>query len=53
MPRTATTRRFEIVDFEPATCIVIPPGVRHRAVGRMTVLIVVLPKLDPEDDWFD
>src|SRR5690606_28777211 len=37
----------------PGTCVVIPPGVRHRAVGRMRVLIVVLPKFDPEDEWFD
>jgi hypothetical protein len=31
-------------------CILIRPGVRHRAVGRMTVLIVVLPKFDPDDE---
>ena len=37
----------------PGTCILIPPGVQHRAVGRMTVLIVVLPKFDPNDEWFD
>ena len=40
----------ELVPVEPGTCIFIPPGVRHRAVGRMTVLIVVLPKFDPEDE---
>ena len=34
----------------PGTCIFIPPGVRHRAVGEMTVLIVVLPKFDPDDE---
>jgi mannose-6-phosphate isomerase-like protein (cupin superfamily) len=34
-------------------CIVIPPETRHRAVGRMTVLIVVFPKFDPADEWFD
>jgi mannose-6-phosphate isomerase-like protein (cupin superfamily) len=34
-------------------CIVIPPETRHRAVGRMTVLIVVHPKFDPADEWFD
>jgi len=34
----------------PGTCIFIPPGVRHRAVGRMTVLIVVVPKCDPLDE---
>ena len=32
--------------FEIRPGIVIPPGVRHRAVGRMKVLIVVLPKFD-------
>ena len=25
----------------------------HRALGRMKVLILVLPKFDPEDEWFD
>lgn len=35
---------------KPGMCIVIPPGVRHRAVGTMTVLIVVLPKFDPLDE---
>jgi len=34
-------------------CIMIRPGTRHRAVGRMKVLIVVLPKFDPADEWFD
>lgn len=32
------------------TCILIPPGVVHRAVGKMTVLIIVVPKFDPEDE---
>lgn len=31
-------------------CILIPPGVPHRAVGRMTVLIMVVPKFDPTDE---
>ena len=35
------------------TCVVIPPGVRHRAVGKMKVLIVVLPEFDSNDEWFD
>ena len=37
----------------PGQCVMIPPGTRHRAVGRMKVLIVVLPKFDPEDEWLD
>jgi mannose-6-phosphate isomerase-like protein (cupin superfamily) len=34
-------------------CILIRPGVRHRAVGKMTVLIVCVPKFDEKDEWFD
>jgi mannose-6-phosphate isomerase-like protein (cupin superfamily) len=43
----------ERVPVRPGTCLLIRPGTRHRAVGRMTVLIVVWPKFDPEDEWFD
>jgi mannose-6-phosphate isomerase-like protein (cupin superfamily) len=40
----------ETVPIRPGDCIFIPPGVRHRAIGRMTVLIVVFPKFDPRDE---
>ena len=40
----------ELVPVHPGVCVYIPPGVRHRAVGNMTVLIVVLPKFDSEDE---
>jgi mannose-6-phosphate isomerase-like protein (cupin superfamily) len=43
----------EVVAVQPGTCIMIPPLVRHRAIGRMSVLIVVYPKFDPADEWFD
>lgn len=43
----------EILDVQPGTCIMIRPGTRHRAIGKMKVLIVVLPKFDPADEWFD
>jgi mannose-6-phosphate isomerase-like protein (cupin superfamily) len=43
----------ELVAVKPGMCIVIPPGVRHRAAGRMTVLNIVIPKFDPQDEWFD
>jgi hypothetical protein len=33
--------------------VLIPPGVRHRAVGRMTILNIVVPPFDPADEWFD
>jgi mannose-6-phosphate isomerase-like protein (cupin superfamily) len=41
----------DIVDVAPGTCIVIPPGVRHRAIGRMKVLLFVTPKFDAADEW--
>ena len=40
----------ELIPVKPGVCILIPPGVVHRAVGRMTVLIFVLPKFDPADE---
>src|SRR5262249_6197193 len=43
----------DIVPIQPGKCILIPPGVRHRAVGPMKVLIVVMPKFDEADEWFD
>lgn len=41
------------IDVRPGVCVMIRPGVRHRALGKMKVLIVVFPKFDPEDEWFD
>lgn len=41
----------EIVPVAPGKCVMIPPGVRHRALGKMKVLILVLPKFDPADEF--
>lgn len=35
------------------TAILIPPGVRHRGIGKMTVMIVCTPNFDPADEYFD
>ena len=43
----------EVLPVKPGMCILIRPGTRHRAIGRMKVLIVCLPKFDAEDEWFD
>ena len=43
----------ELVPVKPGMSILIPPGTRHRAVGKMKVLILVLPKFDPADEWLD
>ena len=41
------------IPLRPGMCILIRPGVRHRAIGPMRVIIFVLPKFDPADEWFD
>jgi mannose-6-phosphate isomerase-like protein (cupin superfamily) len=43
----------ERVAVRPGAAVMIPPGVRHRAVGRMTILNFVVPPFDPADEWFD
>ena len=43
----------ELHPVKPKTSILVPPGTRHRAVGRMEVLILCLPKFDPHDEHFD
>jgi mannose-6-phosphate isomerase-like protein (cupin superfamily) len=43
----------ERVPVRPGSAVMIPPGVRHRAVGRMTILNVVVPPFDAADEWFD
>lgn len=43
----------ESVPIQTGSAVMIPPGVRHRAVGRMTILNIVTPPFDPTDEWFD
>ena len=43
----------QILPVRPGMCVLIRPGVRHRALGKMTVLNIVWPKFDPADEWFD
>lgn len=43
----------DVIDLRRGMCVLIRPGVRHRAIGKMKVLILALPKFDPEDEWFD
>jgi mannose-6-phosphate isomerase-like protein (cupin superfamily) len=38
---------------EPFTSILIKPGCRHRAVGKIKTVIVAIPPFDPDDEWFD
>ena len=41
------------VPVKPLTAVVIPPGVRHRALGTMRVAIICTPAFDPHDEHFD
>lgn len=43
----------ERIQLKPGMSVLIRPGVRHRAIGCMKVLNIVLPKFDPADEWFD
>ncbi|MBC8443282.1 cupin domain-containing protein [PVC group bacterium] len=40
----------DVIPIKQGTCVLIPPGVVHRAVGRMTILNIVFPKFDPTDE---
>ncbi|MBM4019109.1 MAG: cupin domain-containing protein [Planctomycetes bacterium] len=37
----------------PMTAVLIRPGCRHRAVGRLRVLNTCIPAFDPADEHFD
>jgi mannose-6-phosphate isomerase-like protein (cupin superfamily) len=37
----------------PGDAILIKPGCRHRAIGRLRVLNVPVPAFDAADEWFD
>ena len=43
----------ERIDVKPMTSIMIQPGCRHRAVGKMRIINVAIPAFDPNDEWFD
>jgi mannose-6-phosphate isomerase-like protein (cupin superfamily) len=41
------------IPVRPMTSIMIKPGCRHRAVGRLRILNIAIPTFDPRDEWFD
>ena len=43
----------EIIPLRQGMCVRIPPGVRHRAIGTMKILNILIPKFDPTDEHFD
>lgn len=43
----------ELVPVRPMTAIMIKPGCRHRAIGKLRVAVIPIPAFDPQDEWFD
>jgi len=38
---------------KPMSAILIQPGCRHRAIGRLKIVNIPVPAFDPADEWFD
>jgi mannose-6-phosphate isomerase-like protein (cupin superfamily) len=43
----------DVIDLEPQTCVMIQPGCRHRAKGKLKLINVAIPAFDEEDEYFD
>lgn len=43
----------ELIPVKPMTAVLIKPGCRHRAVGKLKILNVPIPAFDESDEWFD
>lgn len=43
----------EVIPVKAGMSVMIPPGVRHRAIGEMRILNVVTPPYDPADEFYD
>lgn len=43
----------EKVPVKPLTTVMIQPGCRHRAVGKLRIINIVVPPFDAADEWFD
>jgi mannose-6-phosphate isomerase-like protein (cupin superfamily) len=43
----------ERVPIKPMTAIMVKPGCRHRAIGKLRIAIIPIPAFDPADEWFD
>ena len=43
----------ELIPVKPMSSILIRPGCRHRAIGKLKIINVPIPAFDPADEWFD
>ena len=40
-------------DVRPGSIVLIKPGCRHRAIGKLKFINVPIPAFDAADEWFD
>jgi len=43
----------ELIPVRPMSAILIKPGCRHRAVGKLKIINMPVPAFDPNDEWMD
>lgn len=43
----------ERVSVKPMDAVLIKPGCRHRAIGKMRLVNIPVPAFDSADEWFD
>ncbi len=41
------------ISVKPMSTVMIKPGCRHRAIGKLRIAIIPIPAFDPADEWFD
>jgi mannose-6-phosphate isomerase-like protein (cupin superfamily) len=43
----------ELIPVKPMSTILIKPGCRHRAIGKLKIVNIPVPVFDPHDEHFD
>ena len=43
----------EMHPVKPLSTVLIKPGCRHRAIGKLKIVNVPIPTFNVEDEWFD
>ena len=43
----------QLVPVKPMSAVLIKPGCRHRALGKLKLINVPIPAFDENDEWFD
>ena len=43
----------ELSPVKPMSTVLIKPGCRHRAVGKLKIVNIPVPAFDPHDEHFD